>query len=319
MARNTKWVEGLPEESVELVARRALSVRLGRLWHFLEQAVVHEGRQIEDVHQLRVFTRRSAAAIQIFDRWLPKRRGRWMRKQLKHIRRAAGEARDLDVLRSRWSTELAELPAGQMAILVEQVKRRRRRAQWPIEDAFHRLSSKRFPRRARKLTKRIRDRGSRENASPDRLLDVARSSLAELLVPYFKAAESTFADPAELHEFRIASKHVRYAMELFAGAFDDSFRQQLYPRVADLQDRLGKINDHVTALAYLTAWYDKTEAVAVRQAIEAGMQIEQRALDESQRAFLGWWSSEKRQELRSQFERYVPLDVSWDPAMGELA
>ena len=39
MGRNTKWVEGQPDESVELIARRRLTARLGRLWHFLEQAV----------------------------------------------------------------------------------------------------------------------------------------------------------------------------------------------------------------------------------------------------------------------------------------
>jgi CHAD domain-containing protein len=308
MGRNTKWVEGQPDESVELVARRALAARLGRLWHFLEQAVEHEGQQIEDVHQLRVFTRRSAAAMRIFEAWLPKRRGRWMHKQLKRIRKAAGEARDLDVLRARWSEELTELPAGQSAILLEQVKRRRRRAQWPIEDAYHKLASKRFPRRARKLSKKVRFRGPEGGDCGDRLLCVARVSLAELLVPYFQLAGSTFADPAELHAFRIASKQVRYAMEVFAGAFDDSFRQQLYPLVADLQDRLGKINDHVTALAYLTTWHGETEAAAVRQAIEAGMQLEQQALDDSQREFLAWWSAEKREQLHSQFARYVPLD-----------
>jgi len=309
MGRNTKWVEGQPEESVELVARRALAARLGRLWHFLERAVQHEGREVEDVHQLRVFTRRSAAAMRIFEDWLPGRRGRWMHKQLKRIRKAAGEARDLDVLRTRWTEELAELPAGQSAILLEQVKRRRRRAQWPIEDAFHKLASKRFPRRARKLTKRVRYRGPAGGDCGDRLLCVARSSLGELLTPYFQVAESTFADPVELHAFRIASKQVRYAMEVFAGAFDDSFRQQLYPLVADLQDRLGKINDHVTALTYLTAWHNETDADAVRQAIEAGMQVEQQALDDSQRDFLEWWSAEKREQLRNQFARYVPFDT----------
>ena len=90
--------------------------------------------------------------------------------------------------------------------------------------------------------------------------------------------------------------------------FDDSFRQQLYPLVADLQDRLGKINDHVTALTYLTAWHNETDAAAVREAIEAGMQVEQKSLDDSQREFLEWWSAEKREQLRTQFARYVPQD-----------
>jgi CHAD domain-containing protein len=96
-------------------------------------------------------------------------------------------------------------------------------------------------------------------------------------------------------------------MEIFAGAFEDSFRQTLYPLVADLQERLGGINDHVTAQRYLTAWRAETQAEAVQQALDAGIQLEQQALENAQREFLAWWTPQRREELRTQFAQYVPL------------
>jgi CHAD domain-containing protein len=126
MGRNTKWIDSQPEDSAEEVARRALEARLERLWHFLELSVCQPPSETENVHQLRVFTRRSAAAMEIFADWLPRRRGRWMHKQLKRVRKAAGEARDLVVLRMRWADPAQELPSVQAALLLVQVKRRRR-------------------------------------------------------------------------------------------------------------------------------------------------------------------------------------------------
>jgi CHAD domain-containing protein len=319
MGRNSKWIESQPGDAVVVVARRALSARLGRLWHYLERSVHDSSDEAENVHQLRVFTRRTAVAMDTFDDWLPKRRGRWLRKQLKRLRKAAGDARDLDVLRIRWTTELEHLPPNQAALLLEQVKRRRRKAQWPIEDAYHKLASKRFPRKARKLTKRLRYRGydeslakkeSRENGSADnqQMKSLAVTSLRHLLVPYFAAAGAELHDTEALHAFRIQSKAVRYEMEIFAGAFDDSFRQALYPLVADLQERLGRVNDHVTAQRFLSTWRTEAQAEAVQQALDAGIQLEQQALETAQQEFLTWWTPQRRDDLRSQFTHYVPLE-----------
>ncbi len=319
MGRNSKWIDSKPDDSVEKVARRALAARLGRLWHYLECSIEDASGDTENVHQLRVFTRRTSSAMEIFADWIPHRRGRWIRKQLKRVRKAAGEARDLDVLRLRWSAEFESLPDSQSALLLEQVKRRRRKAQWPIEDAYHKLASKNFPRKARKFAKRVGYRGEGGTNCDDRLECVACAALRRLLVPYFAAASAPMADAEALHAFRIQSKHIRYAMEIFAGAFEDSFRQQLYPLVAELQDQLGKINDRVTAQRYLTAWRNETDAPAVRQALDKGIQLEQHALDASQHEFLNSWTPERREALHQCFAKYVPLEDSRQPSAEERA
>lgn len=317
MGRNTKWIESQPDDLVEDVARRALEARLERLWHFLELSVCEPQSDTENVHQLRVFTRRTGAAMDIFADWLPPRRGRWMQKQLKRLRKAAGEARDLDVLRMRWSDPEQHLPSAPASLLIEQVKRRRRKAQWPIEDAYNKFLRKDFSRRARKFVKRVRLRAAQAPGCDRTLACLARVALGKLVVPFLQAAEAEMADAAALHAFRIQSKQVRYAMEIFAGAFDPDFRGQLYPTVEALQDRLGAINDHVTAQTYLAAWRGESDSCAVHQALDVGIAHEQRAFELARQEFLAWWTEERRSDLHRQFARYVQLDASASPPLRE--
>jgi len=317
MGRNSKWIDSQPGEPVQDVVRRALEARLERLWTYLEEAADDSVDDTEDVHQLRVYTRRTATAMEIFSDWLPGRRGRWVQKQVKRVRKAAGEARDLDVLRLRWSEGLAGLPANQVAILLEQVKRRRRRAQWPIEEALQKLVDKKFERRVKKFLKRIRWRGEPELPADTRLYGYARTSLAALVVPYLAAGRGKLADTDAMHAFRIQSKQVRYAMEIFAGAFDEGFRQQVYPLVAALQDRLGAINDHVTAQLYLQKWREETQAPAVQEALDAGHRLETGALDAGRQEFASWWTDDRRNELAREFSRYLDLDAPPRPAIAE--
>ena len=246
MGRNNKWIESQPDDSVPRIGRRALSSRLQRVCHYLSLAVREPATETENVHQLRVFSRRAAAALEIFEDWLPPRRGRWVAKQVKKIRRAAGEARDLDVLLMRWAPSASQLPAAQSELLLEHARAMRHEAQRPIRRIRKKLVRKRFARRAVKFLKRLHHRAGDEPCG-ERFACMAHVALNELVVPYLAAADGELNDFAALHAFRIQGKQVRYAMEIFAGAFDATFRGEVYPLVVALQEMLGAINDHVTA------------------------------------------------------------------------
>src|SRR5690242_19716355 len=93
-----KWIPGLtPETPVVDAARRTLAARLAVVRHYLPLAAEHADKDIENVHQLRVATRRTAAALRMFAMCLPQKRAKTARKQLRRLRRAAGDARDWDV------------------------------------------------------------------------------------------------------------------------------------------------------------------------------------------------------------------------------
>src|SRR5256714_15128374 len=102
MASSGKWIDGLHADSaVEDAARRSLERRLAVVAHTLPLAAHLAEHDIEHVHRLRVATRRAAAALKLYWDWLPQKSARWIKKRLRQTRRAASEARDLDVLIQR--------------------------------------------------------------------------------------------------------------------------------------------------------------------------------------------------------------------------
>jgi hypothetical protein len=165
-----------------------------------------------------------------------------------------------------------------------------------------------------KFVKRVR---LRSETPPDCDLTLgcyAKIALGRLVGPFLRAADAEMVAAEALHAFRIQSKQVRYAMEIFAGAFEADFRGKLYPIVETLQDRLGAINDHVTAQSYLATWRGESDSCAVHQAIDFGIDHEQRSFELSRGEFLAWWTPDRREDLRRHFARYVQLeDAAADP------
>ena len=93
-----KWIEGLtPEMGVAEAATAVLAARFEVVRHFLPLAAEKPYDDPEYVHQLRVGTRRAAAALRVFADCLPRKHLRTLRRRLREIRRAAGDARDWDV------------------------------------------------------------------------------------------------------------------------------------------------------------------------------------------------------------------------------
>jgi CHAD domain-containing protein len=95
----TKWIDDVRAgERACRVAVRTLESRLAAVLELLPLAAHRADEDMEHVHALRVWTRRAAAAVTLYEEMMPRRRTAWIRKQLRRIRRAAGEARECDVL-----------------------------------------------------------------------------------------------------------------------------------------------------------------------------------------------------------------------------
>src|SRR5262245_28181867 len=97
MPRFQKWLIGPdPAAPCDEVARAALAERLLAVSHFLDKSIggSHEAGAI---HQLRVWTRRTSAALKLFEPAVPGSHRKWMKKTLRKLRRTAGAVRDCDV------------------------------------------------------------------------------------------------------------------------------------------------------------------------------------------------------------------------------
>ena len=303
MVRKTKWIENSAvDEQVDEVARRALAGRLDFVWHFLSRAAADD-HQPEHVHQLRVATRRVVAGLQIFEALLPRRRARKMNKQLKRIRRAAGDARDLDVLAARLTLNPPPHDADRGAKLQHFIVGLRRRAQPAIERLHDHLSKNhRFARRARALVARVRVRSADGSTGSLTFAEAARQGLGPLVDQFFAAAAADLNQADALHQLRICGKRVRYAMEIFVGAFGPEMRQEIYPIVAEIQEKLGKINDHVTAGRLYNDWLDCVEDPDIADVLRPLIVEERRAIDQGRHEFLDWWTAGRSADLRRRFD-----------------
>ena len=302
MVRRSKWIDGVAaDQPVSDSACRALRVRLSVVWHYVPLAAERARDDIEYVHQLRVATRRGMAAMQAFDNVCPKGPGRWMCKCLKKLRKAAGDARDDDVLYLRLA-EMQERHPG-IEVLLECVKSHRREAQKPIRKIYRHLQRKRFDRRMDELIDRTawRDKPIKEPTFGI----AARQQLRPLVNDFFRCARADLNDFSKLHDLRIAGKQVRYAMEIFSAAFDDDFRRQLYPQVEQAQELLGEVNDHASARARFETWLTQTRDANSTTLLRQLALSEARAARRCRQKFRAWWRPEQVAQLRKQFAQHL--------------
>lgn len=291
MAASGKWIEGIgPDTTVADAARRSLELRLAVVSHTLPLAAHLAEHDIEHVHRLRVATRRAAAALKLYRDWLPRKLGRRIKKRLRQMRRAASEARDLDVLIERFKRE-----GDSAAEPIVQFLEAKRVAVQPeiVELAKELRHDDRFVRKAAKLISKIAnaDNGNHSGAVK-KLCDWAPEQLAKFRTDLVDMMPDGSDDIAALHQFRIRSKALRYAIELLAPAFDPQLRTEVYPAVEELQERLGKITDHIAAMRLLAEWEaHKPKQTAAGDA--STLEAEQARQREDLEAFRKWWTAER--------------------------
>lgn len=296
MPPSGKWIDGIgPDSSVEEAARRALEARLSAVNHWLPLAAYLSEQDVEHVHRLRVTTRRSVAALELYRDWLPRKRAGRLTKWLKKIRRAAGDARDCDVLGERLARDYGECRAAPVVALIAERRAAMQPALAKVAERCRRRD--RLVRKTAKLLKRIRPPKGR-SARSVRFGDWAAERLAEAASEFFAARPDDTTDMAALHQFRIRAKALRYTIELVAPAFGPELRNEHYPVVEELQERLGRIQDHVTAAARLREWAKEVEAGALQEVLQEFAAEENARLDDELREFRAWWTAERAEGLR---------------------
>ena len=299
-----KWVKARSGERTIDVAVRTLRGRLKAVLHYLPLAAKKAEEDTEYVHKLRVWTRRASAALQLYVDLLPRRRLQWLKKQLKRIRRAAGEARDCDVLIERLSSGQTRRGGKQWLAAVQDDRAKVQRA---VVAVYKRMAADdRFERRIGKFLKRIKSRRKKKLAGESKDFAVwAHKQLRRVADEFFAAIPNDRTDEAALHRFRICGKRLRYAIELLAGALSAAMREQLYPQIEDLQAQLGQINDFATAKTWLeeklAAANNRQEAAAWRRLLSS----EQRRLGRAREYFWQSYTPRRLRRLAKAFERVL--------------
>ena len=198
----------------------------------------------EFVHDLRVATRRSRAALRLFGPLLDEERVAALRVELTWAAGVLGAVRDLDVLLDRLRSQLARtgVPRPAARWVLGRLERDRRAALLALVEA---LRSSRFAALVEALdaVKALPPEGWPANAADWGAAAIRRA--ARRVGRWQPAADEPTG--AELHRLRIAFKRFRYTCEFFADALGDEVRAAIRELVR-FQDILGAHQDAVVAL-----------------------------------------------------------------------
>ena len=301
-----KWIEGLRADMpITEAAHRVLKARLGVVRERLPHALFEADKDPEHVHQLRVGTRRAAAAVGIFAGCLPAKRYGKIRKRLRKIRRAAGEARDWDVFLETLAALAGKTTAAQnpgLDFLAGYGTSQRAAAQTHLIE-INQDKLKSFDELVDQTLTAVQE----PSGGARNLVDLAGPLLGKFLRELEQAAGRDLQPYEHLHQVRILGKRLRYAMEIFASCFAAPFREVYYPAVEEMQEILGLANDSFVARQRLEASRDQVKAArnAGWKRLQPGFQVllrfHARRLPEQRKRFQKWWKEWQRSGAESAF------------------
>ncbi|MEW4566085.1 CHAD domain-containing protein [Bremerella sp. JC770] len=303
MGKNTNWLGKIePGHSISEVAKEAISTRSSRMLEYLPLAANRWKEDVEYVHHLRTWSRRTQAALQLFATLLPLKRSTVMRKATQKLRKAGGDARDLDVFMKRIRKAKFVIGDDDKAEVMTFLKGLRKAAQPKVKSAWEWAKSEHLAKKFEGVILRTR---WREVAEEESVEQMAPTLLEPLVVRFFHFSQMLVESPESLHQMRIEGKKVRYAMELIESGFPDRFREELYPAFEEVQSKLGTINDHYTAVEKIQRWQNETSTKKFPAFLLQMIDHERIQFEEKAEAFRIWWTEARSQELKEHFDHYL--------------
>lgn len=231
-----------------IAARIILSQRGSELFNCWRSAL--KTREAEDIHDLRVASRRLREGLALFGACYPARLMETIDKRIKKLTRLLGEMRNTDEA-ILFFTALAEEVSGpacrdELQTFIGGTEDKRQRETRRMVNGLRKLDRKglyfRYHQAINELSlfslpgQGVDPLGALSGFAAE-AFDSRFAAIAELLVP----ARDPNAIEAQ-HCLRIAIKHYRYRMELLSFLFGDCY-EQLHVMVKSYQDVLGTMND----------------------------------------------------------------------------
>ena len=235
----------LAEDTVAEAGRKVMRFHLARMID--REPGVRDGKDIEDIHKMRVATRRQRAAWRVFGEAFRKRRTRDYRDGLRDVARRLGAVRDLDVQLEGIDTYRADQPVMDQRSLEPLIGSLQQHRDDSRALLIRELDSGAYARFIDDYLDFVRTEGAAArpvNASaPHRVRETAPSRIwaaYEQVRSYEPILR--WADVPTLHDLRIAGKWLRYSLEFVQEPLGDD-ALPLIAKVTALQDHLGLMND----------------------------------------------------------------------------
>jgi CHAD domain-containing protein len=243
------------DDSMAEAARKTFYFHLQRMLY--HEPGTRLGEDIEELHDMRVATRRMRAAFGVFGDYLDMAQMSPFVKGLRRTGRALGAVRDLDVFWEKTQRYVDSLPSGRQADLeplrvVWEAERERARERMRAY-----LDSERYTRFAARFDQFLQEPGTgalpvlSQQGEPlsHRLRHVVPVAVYQRLAAV-RAYDEWVTGPdvplERLHQLRIAAKGLRYTVEYFREVLEPETKA-LIDEVKALQDHLGDLQDAVVA------------------------------------------------------------------------
>lgn len=298
----------LPMERTNLLAEDSLA-EAGRkvfLFHFA-QMLAHEsgtrlGEDIEELHDMRVATRRMRAAFEVFGEAYEPKLIKTLLKGLRATGRALGHPRDMDVFMEKAHLYLNSLPEDQQAGLDPLLAAWEQERQAARQEMVVYLDSPGYADFIERFNRFVQTPGlgalpvSTEYPIPNRLREIVP------ILIYSRMASVRAFEPLlgnarieQLHALRIEFKKLRYAVEYFREVMGPEAKYVIEV-IKRLQDHLGELNDANVATQLLRRFLDDWDAS------QAGRPIAERQNPGGIIAYLAYQHA-RRHELMITFQQ----------------
>jgi triphosphatase len=224
---------------------------------------VRIGDDPEELHDMRVATRRMRAAIKLFKKALPERASH-LRDEMKWVATVLGDVRDLDVQLERLEEWFAQADDDGYRDTLRRTSRllekQRKEARGRMLEALDSARYERFERSFAEMLKlgptpSLTPGAAADEDSPtDEPAAVAGRGLLRRRYRKWRKLADAIDDasaPEEYHELRKEGKRLRYALEFFAEVYGEDVTGRLVKPLKAFQDDLGLHQDDLVAAEWL--------------------------------------------------------------------
>jgi len=220
---------------------------------------VKAGKDSENVHRMRVASRRIRAAMAIFEDCFPARRFKTWRKEIKNVTRMLGEARDTDVqiyfLEGLKKEQRSPKALPGIDFMLEAKRKIRAELQVPLISALNEMQERGTIEEITSFLDQIK--AEVKDDSPIHIrtqgnLILAREKMNKKIRELLEHQPFVHDPQAilEHHAMRIAAKRLRYTMEAFRPLFDDGLAEEIKV-VKKVQELLGDLHDCDVWIMYI--------------------------------------------------------------------
>ncbi len=246
------------KESFVCYGQKQLTARVNT---FLERRMpVLKNEDVEDVHKMRVASRRLRATLDAYQAIAKRKPFRKAYRQVKEAADLLGVARDADVMKLHLEEQLSQAPTDEQAGVqwflnrLSLYREQRQHELVPFfrdfdEQALKRAATECLPKKRRPLAKNPSITGLDPMGPTGQNARLIAQTKLEELSHWSEYADIPYA-VKELHRMRIAAKRLRYTLEIFADVLPATCTS-VVKEITGLQDELGLLHDSDVFIALL--------------------------------------------------------------------